>query len=47
MGEELFIEIKNKKIAKLIISMLKFIEDHSPSVDVNKILGEMTGKKST
>ena len=41
MKEKIFIEIKNKDIAKLIISLQRFVEDHSPSLDVNKLLKEM------
>ncbi len=44
MRESLFIEVKNKHISKLIISLLKFVEDHSSLVDVNKLLREMTNQ---
>jgi hypothetical protein len=33
-----FVEIKNVEIAKLIISMIRFIQDHSAVVDGNGIL---------
>ncbi len=41
MRERLFIEVKNKQIAALIISLLKFVEDKSKSVDINQILKGM------
>ncbi|MES2470775.1 MAG: helix-turn-helix domain-containing protein [Patescibacteria group bacterium] len=47
MKEKLFIEIKNQQIAKLIISLLKFVEDHSPSVDINKQLESLLSKHSS
>ncbi len=45
MREALFIEIKNKQIAKLIISLIKFVEDNTPNVDINKVLRDMSSKK--
>ncbi len=41
MAEELFIEVKNRKISRLLIALIRYIEDHSPSVDVNKLLHEL------
>ena len=41
MEEELFIEIKNMSIAKMLISLIKFTEDHTSSVDVNKIISDL------
>ncbi len=41
MKEEIFIEVRNQEISKCIISLLRFIEDNSPSVDVNKVLREI------
>ncbi len=41
MEEELFIEIKNKNIAKMIISLIKFSEDYSSPVDINKIVSDL------
>ena len=41
MEEELFIEIKNKSIAKMIISLIKFSEDYSTPVDINKIVSDL------
>jgi DNA-binding transcriptional ArsR family regulator len=38
MSEALFIEVKNKKISKLLISLIRYIEDSSHSVDINKII---------
>ena len=46
MSESLFIEIKNKQIAKLLISLIKFVEEHTPTVDINKLLREMINKKT-
>lgn len=41
MDDQIFIEIKNKEVSKLIISLMRFIEDNSKAADINKILLEM------
>lgn len=41
MEDEIFIEIKNKEVSKLIISLIRFIEDHSKSIDINQMLADM------
>lgn len=41
MEDEVFIEIKNKEISKLIVSLMRYIEDSSPSVNITKILSEL------
>ncbi len=43
MREEVFIEVKNKQIAKLLVSLLNFVKQHSRAVDINQILREMAG----
>lgn len=45
MREKLFIEVKNRQIARLIISLLNFVEDNSRVVDINQILKNMAHKK--
>lgn len=44
MDDEVFIEIKNKEIAKLIISLSKFIQDHSEVFDPNTLLRDFIQK---
>ena len=46
MRDKLFIEVKNQHISKLIISLIKFIEDHSKSVDINEMLKKMTDENN-
>jgi len=41
MQEGVFIEIKNSEIAKLILSMVRFIQDHSEILDGNAFLREV------
>lgn len=41
MADELFIEIKNKEVSKLIISLIRFIEDKSNSVNINEIVAKL------
>lgn len=43
MREEVFVEVRNKEISKLIISLLKFVEDNSNLVDTNKLLHNLRG----
>lgn len=42
MRDKLFIEIKNAEISKMIICMLKFIQDNSKSVNLNELLKELS-----
>ena len=44
MEDEVFIEIKNNEIAKLIISLTRFIQDHSSVFDPNALLRELIEK---
>lgn len=44
MEDEVFIEIKNSEIAKLIISLSRFIQDHSSVFDPNALLREIIKK---
>ncbi len=41
MNEELIIEVRNSEIQKLILSMFRFIQDHSRKFDVNERLREL------
>lgn len=44
MADEVFIEIKNNEIAKLLISLTRFIQDHSSIIDPNALLRELIQK---
>ncbi len=44
MRERLFIEIKNRQIANLLIALLKFVEDNTRTVNINQILKDMLPK---
>ncbi|MBI3671469.1 hypothetical protein HY249_01590 [Candidatus Azambacteria bacterium] len=48
MNEEIIIEVRNSEIQKLILSMFRFIQDHSKKFDVNARLRQLiaTGEKS-
>ncbi len=41
MNEKIIIEVRNSEIQKLVLSMFKFIQDHSRKIDVNAILREL------
>jgi sugar-specific transcriptional regulator TrmB len=41
MSEEVFIEIKNPHIAKLLVLLSRFIQDHSNIIDANALLREL------
>ena len=41
MSEEVFIEIKNPHIAKLLVLLSRFIQDHSNGMDANALLREL------
>jgi hypothetical protein len=45
MNEEVVIEIRNSEIQKLILSMFRFIQDHSRKFDVNERLRELIAKE--
>lgn len=45
MSEEVFIEIKNPHIAKLLVLLSRFIQDHSNYIDANALLRELIGNK--
>ena len=45
MSDKVFIEIKNPEIAKLLVSITQFVQDHSEVLDANKLLRELIGEK--
>jgi predicted transcriptional regulator len=45
MSERVFVEIKNSQIAMLIISLIRFVQDHSGVIDANALLQGLIGKK--
>ncbi|MBI2409871.1 hypothetical protein HYV30_02405 [Candidatus Kaiserbacteria bacterium] len=51
LGEELVIEIRNSEIQKMLLSFLKFMQDHSRVIDANEILrgiiAEVEGNKES
>jgi sugar-specific transcriptional regulator TrmB len=47
MSEEVFIEIKNPHIAKLLVLLSRFIQDHSNSIDANALLRELITNSKT
>jgi sugar-specific transcriptional regulator TrmB len=46
MDDEVFIEIRNDEIIKLILSLAKFIQDHSEVFDPNALLRELIEKEN-
>jgi hypothetical protein len=46
MQEEIIIEVRNSEIQKLILSMFRFIQDHSQKFDLNARLRELLKEKS-
>jgi hypothetical protein len=44
MNEETAIEVCNSEIQKLILSVFRFIQDHSRKFDVNALLRELIVK---
>lgn len=46
MVDEVFIEITNPEIAKLLISIANFVQDHSNVLDANELLRKLISKNS-
>ena len=46
MEDEVIIEIKNAEIVKLLVSLTRFIQDHSEVFDTNALLREFIAQKS-
>ncbi len=46
MSDKVFIEIKNPEIAKLLVSITQFVQDHSEVLDANKLLRELISNNS-
>lgn len=44
MREEIIIEVRNSEIQKLILSMFRFMQDHSKKIDVNALLRALIKK---
>lgn len=42
--EEIIIEVRNSEIQKLVLSMFRFMQDHSRKIDVNALLRELIAK---
>ncbi|MCA9355546.1 hypothetical protein KC865_03280 [Candidatus Kaiserbacteria bacterium] len=45
--EEIVIEVRNSDIQRLLLSMFKFMQDHSRKIDVNALLRDLIAKQKS